>query len=239
VQPPPDGVNLESIRPSTSIRQYPNGDLNMNPVGLLLGWEAYELYRAGGPVAAYEEAQRRALAHWHLLQTRYGFEDWQLTWISPMLGVRETHRLVGRAVLREQDVRAGLAAQEAAGADDLVALADHSLDFHGAGRWVGRELDGPYGVPFRCLVAKEVDNLLVACRGASFSAVAASSCRLSRTMMLLGQAAGTAAALFGAEVAEADGPALRRALHADGVALTLEEGYLDAMPELRPAVAAR
>jgi len=41
----------------------------------------------------------------------------------------------------------------------------------------------------------ELENLAVACRGASFSSVAASSCRLSRTMMQLGQAAGTAAAL--------------------------------------------
>jgi len=38
-------------------------------------------------------------------------------------------------------------------------------------------------------------NLLIACRGAGFSSIAASSCRLSRTMMQLGQAAGTAAAL--------------------------------------------
>ncbi|MCK4590983.1 MAG: FAD-dependent oxidoreductase, partial [Candidatus Latescibacteria bacterium] len=33
------------------------------------------------------------------------------------------------------------------------------------------------------------------CRAASFSSLAASSCRLSRTMMQLGQAAGTAAAI--------------------------------------------
>jgi hypothetical protein len=45
------------------------------------------------------------------------------------------------------------------------------------------------------LLPVEYDNLAVACRGASFSSVAASSCRLSRTMMQLGQAAGTAAAL--------------------------------------------
>jgi hypothetical protein len=38
-------------------------------------------------------------------------------------------------------------------------------------------------------------NLAVACRGASFSHLAASSCRLSRTMMQLGQAVGTAVAV--------------------------------------------
>jgi hypothetical protein len=49
--------------------------------------------------------------------------------MSPALGVRETHRLVGRYVLREQDLDAGLAAQDH---DDIVAIADHAVDFHGS-----------------------------------------------------------------------------------------------------------
>ena len=53
----------------------------------------------------------------------------------------------------------------------------------------------PYGIPFRCLIPKGYRNLLVACRASSFSSLAASSCRLSRTMMQMGQAAGPAAAL--------------------------------------------
>ena len=53
----------------------------------------------------------------------------------------------------------------------------------------------PYGIPYRCLIPKGRRNLLVACRAASFSSLAASSCRLSRTMLQLGQAAGTAVAL--------------------------------------------
>jgi hypothetical protein len=57
------------------------------------------------------------------------------------------------------------------------------------------ELKVGYGIPFRCLMPLEYDNLLVACRGASFSHIAASSCRLSRTMMVLGEAAGAAAAV--------------------------------------------
>jgi len=43
-------------------------------------------------------------------------------------------------------------------------------------------------------VPKGKANLLVACRGASFSHIAASSCRLSRTIIALGHAAGLAAA---------------------------------------------
>jgi hypothetical protein len=52
-------------------------------------------------------------------------------------------------------------------------------------------------------------------------------------MMVLGQAAGTAAALFGEEVAHFDAATLRSALRADGVALDLESGYLDAMPDIQ------
>jgi hypothetical protein len=56
-----------------------------------------------------------------------------------------------------------------------------------------------YGIPFRCLVPRGWENLLVAGRCAGFSHIAASSCRLSRTMMALGEAAGLAAATMAAQ----------------------------------------
>lgn len=230
IQQPPEGVDLDELRPVTSIRTYANGDLNMNPLHLMSGREALDLGDR-----AHGVATGRALAHWHVLQTRYGFDDWKLVSLSPRLGIRETHRLVGRYVLREQDIDAGLAAQEH---DDIVAIADHSVDFHGA-RPSRPVPNGPYGIPFRCLLTDEFSNLLVACRGASFSSVAASSCRLSRTMMVLGQAAGTAAALFGGSVRDFDAAALRDQLRGDGVALDLETGYLDAMSDVEPLEAPR
>jgi hypothetical protein len=95
-------------------------------------------------------------------------------------------------VLTEQDLRAGLSGQRHA---DIICLADHSLDTHGSHAHGSGEPREPYGVPYRCLIPKGQRNLLIACRAASFSSLAASSCRLSRTMMQLGQAAGTAAAL--------------------------------------------
>ena len=48
---------------------------------------------------------------------------------------------------------------------------------------------GEYGIPYECMLPKEIDNLLVACRGSSFTHLAASSARLSRTMLQLGEAA--------------------------------------------------
>jgi hypothetical protein len=69
------------------------------------------------------------------------------------------------------------------------------MDTHGGHARGISDLPEPYGIPYRCLIPKGQRNLLVACRAASFSSLAASSCRLSRTMMQLGQAAGTAAVL--------------------------------------------
>ena len=149
---------------------------------------------------------------------------------SPFLGVRETHRFVGRYVLKEQDLTAGLAHQEH---EDIVALADHSIDFHGARP--SREVpNGPYGIPFRCLLPRELDNLLVACRGASFSSIGASSCRLSRTRWSWARPPVPPAALCGGERSTLDTAALRHTLQSAGVALDLPSGYLDAMADITP-----
>jgi hypothetical protein len=72
------------------------------------------------------------------------------------------------------------------------------MDVHGEANPhhnISPELQAPYGVPFRCMVPKGWTNLLVACRGGGFSAIAASSFRHSRSMMQLGQAAATAAVI--------------------------------------------
>jgi len=79
--------------------------------------------------------------------------------------------------------------------EDLVAINDHAVDIHGAKSRLYEVPNGPYGIPYRCLLPRETRNLFIASRAASFSHIAASSCRLCRTMMTLGQAAGNAAAM--------------------------------------------
>jgi hypothetical protein len=151
-----------------------------------------------GYAAAYAECSRRIRAHWHHAQTVFPeFRRFAITWVAPALGVREGPRLVGRYVLTEHDLLAGIFTQDH---PDIACIADHAKDTHGAdtGRAGTSEMKQPYGIPLRCLLPVELDNLAVACRGASLSSIAASSCRLSRTMMQLGQAAGTAAALASA-----------------------------------------
>jgi hypothetical protein len=198
VEPLPEDVPAEcwwrASFPVASIVQMPRGDRNVNMLPTMEGRETVDLGEA-----AYAECRRRVLAHWHHCQVSFPeFRGYRLTWIAPALGIREGRRLVGAYVLTEHDLLAGLSGQRH---EDVIAIADHAMDTHGAstGRAGCGELREPYGVPYRCLVPSDAehppDNLLVACRAASFSSLAASSCRLSRTMMQLGQAAGTAVAL--------------------------------------------
>jgi hypothetical protein len=122
-------------------------------------------------------------------------------------------------VLNENDLLAGLSGQKQA---DIICIADHSFDSHGGHSNHTGELKEPYGVPYRSLIPKGFKNLLVACRASGFSSIAASSCRLSRTMMQLGQAAGTAAVLsIRLKVDQPDVPAeaLRDALRRQHVQL--------------------
>ena len=101
-------------------------------------------------------------------------------------GIRESYRLKGKYVLREQDLRRG---HVDFATERVVAIADHALDIHGKGG-ICRELEYPYEIPVECAMTNEFDNLFVACRGASFSHIAASSARLSRTMISMGEGVG-------------------------------------------------
>lgn len=162
-----------------------NGDILVNPCGMVHA-------DPGDPEAFAMAVERARMLAWEVHRwtvQQGGHPNRILVGMAPEVGVRESWRLVGRYVLVEQDLVAGRAAQKHR---DIVATSDHPLDMHGK-QGVHMDLKA-YGVPFRCLQAAEYDNLLVACRGASFSHIAASSCRLSRTLMTLGEAAGAVAA---------------------------------------------
>ncbi|MBI5821425.1 MAG: FAD-dependent oxidoreductase [Verrucomicrobia bacterium] len=215
----PKDVKSDSCPLSACYDKMPNGDVVINVVGMIKGntilcMEHSRLMR---------EAQRRVYAHFHAIQTQTSgkvqWNTWTISGIAPRIGVRETRRILGDCVLTENDCRAGISKQSH---KDVIAIADHAIDMHGR-RGQHLRLDGPYGIPYRCLLPKGVRNLMIASRAASFSHIAASSCRLQRTMMTIGQAAGNAAALavkHRIEPRRVDVAALQARLQSQGVDIT-------------------
>ena len=123
-----------------------------------------------------------------------GFEKAFIVQTPPFIGVRETRRIVGEYQLTLDDVRQG------SRFDDSIAVGAFPIDIHPIDKLGPKTskfeyLPSPYGVPYRCLVPKNVENLLVAGRCISASHEANASVRVTPTCMAIGQAAGTAAAI--------------------------------------------
>ena len=208
--------------PVAHIVQSPGGDLAINMLPTMEGSEYLDFLGRGddGATLARAECERRVQGHWRELQHRYPeFRAYDFSGCAPELGVRETYRVRCEFMLTLHDIRAGLSSQRH---PDIIAIADHPLDLHGKEAKSSPELKEPYGIPFRSLIPKGWRNLLVAGRCAGFSHIAASSCRLSRTMMDLGHAAGLAAALaleLGCDAAAVPPALLRTRLQAQGADL--------------------
>lgn len=124
----------------------------------------------------------------------------------PFRGIRESRRLVGEYMLTEEDIRARCRF------DDCVAQTAYPVDIHNEHNLVLIHLEPGeyYEIPYRCLVTREMDNLLVAGRCSSATFAAQSSMRIQLVCMALGEAAGIAAAL-NPEVRAVDGAQVRPA----------------------------
>lgn len=156
---------------------YPNGDININMLPTLTGKEYLELGER-----AYAVGVCRAVAYWEHLQTLHPeLKEYSIKKIFAA-GIREDYRLLGKKVLKTEDIMQGVKPDE-----PYVAISDHALDSHGIEGMPCGEMQVPYGIPLSCAQAKEFDNAFAACRGASFSSTVASSARLTRTMMSMGE----------------------------------------------------
>jgi len=129
---------------------------------------------------------------WMTFLQRYvpGFEHCRLVTTPSHLGVRETNHMEGEYLVTQEDLMTGRTF------DDVIALGGYHLDIHTPDH-AGLETMHPptYQIPYRCLVPRGVDGLLVAGRAISATHEAQSSTRVIPISMAQGQAAGTAAAL--------------------------------------------
>ncbi len=147
-----------------------------------------------------------------------GFEHSYIGTVAPMVGIRESRRIVGDYTLTEQDYLLE------ARFPDAVARNSYPIDIHSTkakGGLIMKHLPpGHYHeIPYRCLLPVGVENLLVAgrCLSATFAAQAA--VRIQQNCRALGEAAGLAAVLAlegGFPPRQVDTDELRRRLNAQG-----------------------
>ena len=143
--------------------------------------------------AAEREGRRQAHEYFRFLRDEVpGYEHAVLLSTSPAIGVRESRRIVGEHVLTAAEI---LSATQF---DDQIARCGAPIEEHHAGddtRWVYLDEGATYGIPYRALQPRGIDNVLVAGRCFSATHEAHASARSMATCMAMGQAAGTAAAL--------------------------------------------
>jgi hypothetical protein len=123
-----------------------------------------------------------------------GFENVRLYDTAATVGVRETRRVIGEYMLTYEDLATGRHF------DDVIALCGYPLDIHspteaGGGTTGEMKTANEYEIPYRSLVPRDIDNLLLAGRCVSATHEALSAIRVMPPAFAMGQAAGTAAAL--------------------------------------------
>lgn len=163
------------------------------------------------------EGRRQIAEYFRFLKAEVpGFEQSAIVEIAPQVGIRETRRIEGLHALTGEDILSS------ARFDDSIGINAWPMEMHAAGRieWAfPRDERRTYNqLPWRMIVPRGVDNLLVAGRCASMTHEGQSAARASGGCFVMGQAAGTAAASLGAgRFAAVDVPALQGKLVADGV----------------------
>jgi hypothetical protein len=140
------------------------------------------------------DGRRQAVDAFNFLRTVPGFEKSYIVDLPPQLGIRETRRVVGGYMLSGDDVL-GCASFE-----DSIGVNGWPLESHVAGDVIFKfppipESRGFNELPYRMLIPKGIDNLLVAGRCASMTHDGQSAARVSGACFAMGEAAGTAAAL--------------------------------------------
>ena len=148
--------------------------------------------------ACRDELLKIAYGVWDHMKNHgdHGVDNWELEFIGMLPGKRESRRYIGDYILTKTDVTENR--QHA----DTVAYAGWPMDdhypegfYHPVEGTRYYHTPSPWCIPYRCLYSKNVENLLFAGRNISVTHAALSSSRVMATCGILGQAAGTAAAL--------------------------------------------
>ncbi len=153
-----------------------------------------------------------AYSNWSYIKNRLGlFPRKKLDWVAYVGGKRETRRLLGDYILKEDDLVKRVAHE------DGSFTASWSIDLHFPDPENSRQFPNPsydpttpggsfiasnrhvfihpYTVPYRCLYSRNVSNLFMVGRNISCTHVALGTVRVMRTTGQMGEVVGMAASL--------------------------------------------
>ena len=167
------GMNYDQIRDFERIRDY----------GLMVVYSNWSFLKNG-------------------LKENDPYRSRKLEWVAYVAGKRESRRLMGDYILKEDDLRKHVVHE------DGTAATTWPIDLHypdpkNTEHFPDAEFKSidwhmkiyPYPVPYRCLYSRNVDNLFMAGRNISVTHVALGTVRVMRTTGMLGEVVGMAASL--------------------------------------------
>lgn len=193
--------------PPSWARKFTKADLPYRNPDLTQDSENFWYMELGGMLNTIDDTEQ---IRDELLRVAYGIWDYlkndpenkqknrnfDIDWIGILPGKRESRRYIGDYVMTQQDVRTE------GRFEDIIAYGGWSMDDHHPGGidtvekpTIYHPAPSPYGIPYRCLYSRNIENLMFAGRNISVTHTAMSSTRVMATCAILGQAAGTAAAI--------------------------------------------
>jgi len=149
-------------------------------------------------------ALRVTFGNWDYLKNKSlqkeAYNNYRLAWVAYIGGKRESRRLTGDFVLREQDIDKGIIYPDASFTTtwsiDLHYPVKHE-EFSGeAFRSTASQKEIlPYPVPYRCLYSRNIENMFMAGRDISVTHVVLGTIRVQRTTAMMGEVVGMAASI--------------------------------------------
>lgn len=147
---------------------------------------------------------RLIYGNWSFLNNSASFREEykgrKLEWVSYIGGKRESRRLMGDVLLKQQDIETNVKYP------DACVTTTWTIDLHYPKEIPGLKEESfrtiarkkkirPYCIPFRCLYSHNIKNLFMAGRNISVTHVALGTVRVMKTTGMMGEVIGLAASL--------------------------------------------
>ncbi len=208
-------VQWYSKEDSTTVTSFPEFNYGVtfneeNSQKVTMGEWTWETGMNFDQIADFERIRDYGLmvifSNWSFLKNDYTEKDKydhrELSWVAYVAGKRESRRLVGDLILKEQDIT------EFVEYPDWTASTSWSIDLHypdpkNTEFFPNAEFKSiavhktihPYPIPYRCFYSRNIDNLFMAGRNISVTHIALGTIRVMRTTGMMGEVVGMAASV--------------------------------------------